>query len=92
MIVTKENLYLWTRKKVKKYLKSDNFIMLIINYKIIKFKYRLNSNINEKLLVIFIFKGKKYMILKVLLLLLLLLKNILGDLLLLILLQLKTME
>jgi len=63
--------------------------MLIINYKIIEFKYELNLNVNKKLLIIPIFKGKKYIILKVLLLLLLLIKNILRGLLLLILLQLK---
>jgi len=64
--------------------------MLIINYEIIKFEYKLNLNISEKLLVIFIFKGKKYIMLKILLLLLLLIKNMLKNLLLLILLQLKT--
>ena len=46
--------------------------MLITNYKIIKFKYKLNSNVNEKLLTVPIFKEKKYIILKILLLLLLL--------------------
>jgi len=60
--------------------------MLIINYKIIKSKYKLNLNINEKLLIIPIFKGKKYIILKTLLLLSLLIRNILENLLLLILL------
>ena len=40
---------------MKKHLKNNNFVMLIINYKIIKFEYKLNLNINEKLLVIFIF-------------------------------------
>jgi len=71
---------------VKRYLKGDNFVMPIINYKIIKFKYELNSNVSEKLLIILISKGKKYMILEVLSLLLLLIKNILENLLLLILL------
>ena len=60
--------------------------MSIINYKIIKFEYKLNSNVNKKLLVIFIFKGKKYIMLKILLLLPLLIRNILKGLLLLILL------
>ena len=66
--------------------------MLIINYKIIKFKYGLNLNVNEKLLVIFIFKGKKYIMLKILLLLSLLIRNILKSLLLLILSQLKIIK
>jgi len=56
--------------------------MLITNYKIIKFEYRLNLNINEKLLIIPIFKGKEYIMLKVLLLLLLSIKNMLKSLLL----------
>jgi len=86
IIITKEDLYLWMREKIKKYLKGNNFIMPIINYEIIKSEYRLNSNVNKKLLVVLIFKGKKYIILKVLLLLLLLIKNISKDLLLLILL------
>jgi len=64
--------------------------MPIINYKIIKFKYRLNLNVNKKLLIILIFKGKKYIILKVLSLLLLSIKNIPRSLLLLILSQSKT--
>ena len=60
--------------------------MLIINYKIIKFEYELNLNVDEKPLTIFIFKGKKYIMLKILLLLPLLIRNILKGLLLLILL------
>jgi len=56
--------------------------MSIINYEIIKFEYKLNSNINKKLLVIFIFKRKKYIMLKILPLLSLLIKNILKSLLL----------
>ena len=36
------------KKKVKKHLKGNNFIMLIINYEIIKFEYELNLNVNEK--------------------------------------------
>ena len=43
-------------------MKSDNFVILIINYKIIKFEYKLNLNINKKLLIVFIFKGKEYII------------------------------
>jgi len=66
--------------------------MLIINYKIIKFEYKLNSNINKKLLIIPIFKGKKYIMLRVLLLLLLSIRNILRGLLLLISLQLKIIK
>jgi len=66
--------------------------MSIINYKIIKFEYKLNLNVNEKLLVIFIFKRKKHIILKVLLLLLLSIKNISKSLLLSILSQLKIIE
>ena len=64
--------------------------MLIINYEIIKFEYKLNLNINKKLLVISIFKGKEYMILKTLLLLSLSIKNMSKSLLILILSQLKT--
>jgi len=85
MIVKEENLYLWTKKKIKRYLKGNNFIMSIINYKIIKFKYELNLNVSEKLLAIPIFKGKEYIMLEALLLLLLLIKNMLKSLLLLIL-------
>ena len=59
--------------------------MLIINYEIIKSKYKLNLNINEKSLIILIFKRKKYIILKILLLLPLSIKNIFKSLLLLIL-------
>ena len=92
IIITKKNFYLWIKKKMKRYLKSNNFIMLITNYKIIKFEYKLNLNINKKLLVISIFKGKEYIILKALLLLLLLIRNILKGLLILILLQLKTIK
>ena len=66
--------------------------MLITNYKIIKFEYKLNLNINKKLLAILIFKGKKYIILRILSLLSLLIRNILKGLLLLILLQLKIIE
>jgi len=66
--------------------------MLIINYKIIKFKYGLNLNVNEKLLAILIFKEKKYIMLKILLLLSLLIRNILKSLLLLILSQLKIIK
>jgi len=90
--IKEENFHLWMREKIKRYLKSNNFVMLIINYKIIKFKYKLNLNVNKKLLIIFIFKKKEYMILKALLLLLLLIRNILKGLLLLILLQLKIIE
>jgi len=74
------------KEKIKKYLKNGNFVMLITNYKIIKFKYELNSNVNEKPLIVFIFKGKKYIIFEVLSLLPLLTRNISEDLLLLILL------
>jgi len=36
--------------------------MSITNYKIIKFEYKLNLNVGEKLLIIFIFKKKKYIV------------------------------
>ena len=60
---------------MKRYLKGDNFIMPITNYKIIKFKYKLNLNINEKPLIIPIFKRKKYIMLKALPLLSLSIRN-----------------
>jgi len=66
--------------------------MLIINYEIIKSKYKLNLNINEKSLIILIFKRKKYIILKILLLLPLSIRNISRSLLLSILSQLKIIE
>jgi len=77
---------------VRRYLKGDNFIILITNYEIIKFEYKSNLNVNEKLLVVFIFKGKEYIILRVLSLLLLSTRNISKGLLLLTLLQSKTIE
>jgi len=66
--------------------------MLIINYKIIKFEYELNLNVDEKPLTIFIFKGKKYIMLGVLLLLSLSIKNISKSLLVSILSQLKIIK
>ena len=72
------------KEKIKKYLKGDNFIMLITNYKIIKFEYELNLNVNKKLLIILISKRKKYIMLKALPLLLLPIRNMLRGLLILI--------
>jgi len=66
--------------------------MLITNYKIIKSEYKLNLNVNKKLLVILISKGKEHIILKILSLLLLLIKNMLENLPLLTLLQLKIIK
>ena len=60
--------------------------MLIINYKITKFEYKSNLNLNKKLLIISISKRKKYIILKILSLSLLSIRNIFKNLLLLILL------